>query len=195
MKIINSTLAFIVFALLQVSAAHAASGTDVGYYLGIKDATFSTSASNGPTFNTQAGLMAGVIAIGDLSGDLKFRAGGYYAERTAKTTMSSITSTLKFSYLDVPLTVLYKFNDMVGLFGGALLGLKVSDSCTGDSTICSDPKSGNANPKSFVSAAQLGFDVKFHPNWAGEIYYEIGLSDVSDYTKVSALSAGIMFIY
>ncbi len=196
-KISSAILA--VTAIASVSAAayvsSPSSGTDVGYMFGVKNANFSTSGSPAPTFTSETGLMAGVIAIGDLGSGVKFRSGGYYAERTAKTTLSGATSTIKFSYLDVPVTALYKFNDMVGAFGGLALGLKIADSCTGDSTVCSSTTGGYNLPASFITAGQLGLDAKFHPNWSGEIFYEFGLSDISQSTKASSISAALIFIY
>lgn len=193
----NISFAIISFVLAASTSqfALAKGGNDVGYMLGVKDATFSSSASTAPTFTSEAGIMAGAIVVGDLNSTVMFRSGGYYAERTAKSTLSGATSTIKFSYLDVPVTVLYKFNDMVGVFGGVALGLKVADSCSGDTTVCSSTNGGYSQPSSFTTAAQLGLNVKFDPNWAGEIFYEVGLGNVSQSTSASALSAGVMFIY
>jgi hypothetical protein len=196
LPLIKNTLGLLVFMGTLSSVANASSGTDVGYFFGIKNATFSSTANPAPTFSSATGLMAGMVAVGDMgSGALKFRSGGYYSERTAKSEVSGATSTIKFSYLDVPVTALYKMNDMVGFFAGVDLGLKINDSCSGDSTICASTTGGNYQPSSFVTSAQLGLNAKFHPNWSGEIFYELGLSDLSQYTKANALSAALLFLY
>jgi hypothetical protein len=82
---------------------------------------------------------------------------------------------------------------MLGVFGGLGIGLKVSDSCSG----CGG---SDFSANGFIATAQVGLNSKFHPNWAGEIFYEIGLSDIakpSGLSSVSAsdISADIQFIY
>jgi hypothetical protein len=188
-------------ATLLGASAYASGGTDVGFFIGIKDANFSTTAnpnSSNPSFTSGVGIAAGVIATGDMSLPVQFRTGAYYSERAASVSAtnsggSNVTANIKFSYIDIPLTVLYRFGDMFGVFGGAVVGLKVAANCSGDGTIC------NANYASStdggVLAGQLGVNVKFHPNWSAEAMYDIGLTPVSTDTTASAIGASIIFTY
>ena len=87
---------------------------------------------------------------------------------------------------------MYSFNDMLSMFGGAVFALKVSDDCTGDATICNTVSD---DIESFHTAATIGLNAKFHPNWSGEVSYEYGLSDIAKDTSMSSISLGAIFIY
>jgi Outer membrane protein beta-barrel domain len=195
----RSLITHFLFIFSTISAistfAYASQGTDVGVMIGVKDATFSNSSSGSPTFTSEAGVMVGAIAVGELGGDIYFRSGGYYTQREAKANLAGADATITFSYIDIPVTVMYKFNDMLGAFGGLGLGLKVAESCSGDPGICSTSSEGYVSANSFVTSVQLGLNAKFHPNWSGELFYEIGLSDVSTSTMSNSISADVMFIY
>jgi len=187
---------FFISLAAGLSAAQASQGTDVGYLVGVKDATFANSAS-GETFTSEAGFMAGAIAVGEIAGDFYFRAGGYFSQRVAKASVSGVSgTTITLDYLDIPITAMYKFNDMFGLFAGFTAGIKITDNCSdGGSGVCNQSGYGYTSPAGLTTAAQLGINVKFHPNWAGELFYEVGLGDVSTGTTSNAISADIMFIY
>lgn len=176
--------------VVATSPSFAAGGTDVGVFFGMKNTEYDIDVAGVDT-TAKTGIMAGAIAYGEMGG-LSFRTGGYYSQRNSEVDISGTELQLKVSYLDVPVTVMYSFNDMFSVFGGAVLGLKVSDDCSGDSTACD---SFSDDVKSFHAAAQLGLNAKFHPNWSGEIFYEHGLNDIAEDTSATALSAAVVFIY
>lgn len=180
----------VTLTIFASSSAFAAGGTDVGVFFGMKNASFDTDTA-GTDFKTKTGLMGGVIATGEMGG-LMFRTGGYYASRAAEITAGPLAAELSVATVDVPVTLLYKFNDMLGVFGGALFALKISDDCTGDATICSNVSD---ELESFHTAATFGLQAKFHPNWSGEVFYEHGLNDIAEDVSMSAISLGVLFIY
>ena len=173
-------------------SARASQGTDVGFMVGIKNADFD-SDSAGASYDAQTGFMAGFIATGELGG-LQFRSGGYYAQRSAELDFSGSKVDFEIGYLDVPVTVLYNFNEMLGIFGGAVLGIKVTEDCSGAAaaSLCDGLED---DIESTYVAGTVGLHAKFHPNWSGEISYEIGLTDIAEDTSANALSAGVIFIY
>lgn len=187
-----STMIVIAVGLFLGVQGHAATGTDVGVFFGIKNADYSTDVTPEPDYKSSTGFMGGAVATGEFGG-LLFRTGGYYAERNAEIDQSGVSADLKIAYIDVPVTLMYAFNDSLSVFGGAVIALKVNDDCSGNSVICSSDFADDI--KSFYSAATFGLRAKFHPNWAGEISYEMGLSEVSTDTDVNALSLGAIFVY
>lgn len=180
-------------SLLLSTSAFAQGETEVGVLFGMKNAEFDTDTS-GVDFKSETGLMGGVIAYGEMGG-MKFRTGGYYSARNTK----SSGTKLKLAYLDVPVTLMYSFNEMFSVFGGALLGLKLSDSCSSDTAGVCDELGDNIN--GLHAAATVGLNARFHPNWSGEIFYEHGLNPVvdknlaTDDVDASAISAAAVFIY
>jgi hypothetical protein len=186
----------IIFFLGFTTSAFAAVGsggaTDVGIMFGMKDADFSGDGSNNYDYDSKSAVMLGVIAIGDMSGIL-FRTGGYYTERKTTLSTSATNADLKITTIDIPVTLLYKFNDMLGVFAGPLFAVKVSDKCSGDATICASKEGSDV--KSLHTALTAGLNAKFHPNWSAEVFYEYGLTDISKNTTVNSISLDAIFTY
>lgn len=164
---------------------------EFGVYFGFKGHEFSSDAAGDPSFNEEPGFILGVLSVGELMGAFKLRAGAYYTQRDTKIESGGVKANFDLRYIDVPATVFLPFNDYLSGYIGPVLSIKVSDSCRGDSSICNADAFKDIS--TFLVSGQAGLMVRFDPNWAGEINYEVGFTDVADDLSVSALNIGVIF--
>lgn len=187
-KLMTASSALVVGLILSTSA-FAAGGTEVGVYFGIKNADVEVDNTTAD-INSELGFMGGMLAVGEMGG-IAFRTGGYLAQRNFSIDAGAGgNADIKTMYIDVPVTALFKFNEMLGAFAGAVLSIKATDDCSGPAGICD-----SVDLNSFMASASFGLHAKFHPNWSGDISYELGLNDMADDTKANAISVGAAFLY
>ena len=139
------------------------------------------------------GFYVGVLGLADAGPGGFFRTGALLSQRKFENESTGI-ATLKAEMLslDVPLTYLFMFSEMVGAFGGLKLGLNLSDSCkTNVAGIICETKA-----ESLHYAAEFGGQFRFAPDMGVEVAFNLGLSDIAeDVEWKSGISAGFTYFY
>lgn len=157
---------------------------DMGVEVGFRSQ--SGAGASGTSAKSETGYQAGVVGQFPLSGQLAARAGLMYTQRpltvTDDTTQQSTKAQL--NYFDVPVALMYKFDDAAGVFAGVVLGMNLDSSCSGVAGCKIN------DPKSMVTPFQLGASFKFAPQVGATVYFETMSGDVaqnlSNYRAVGA---------
>ncbi len=159
----KAILTIITSLLVSASAFANDFAAVLGFRSNSADAVSTSVSTSG---KTSFGL--GVVGIFDLSGPLQGRAGFIYNQRNFSASVSSTEVEYNMSYVDVPLTLMYRFADYAGAFAGPVVGLLASKECKSTvSNTCS------SNPESMITGFQLGTSFKFAPQMGAELYYEV----------------------
>jgi hypothetical protein len=111
-----------------------------------------------------------------------------YTERPLKATVLGTDMTIKMTYLDVPVTLLYKFEEGAGVYAGISLSNKLGASTSGGS----DP----TDVTSPLIPIIFGAFFKFHPNFGVNIYYEMASGKVAEgLENYRAVGANLMVTF
>lgn len=180
----------IISALLVLAMANLAQASDFAVALGLRSNN-ADSVTAGGSVDSDTGFGAGVIGFFDLGSALQMRSGFLYNQRNFKSG-SAPSSEVKISYIDIPVTLMYKFADYAGVFGGAVLGLKASDECkVSGGGSCGAIK----DPDSLIYGFQFGVSFKFAPQMGAELYYEMIPGEFWEDVLKNATAIGANFLY
>lgn len=139
-----------------------ASASDVAIEIGVRSQ--SGDVDTPKTAKSQLGFQGGATAALEISGPWFFRTGMLYTQRPLTVENGGIDNKYNMNYLDVPATVLYKFEDYAGVFGGINLALLFDKSCSGGCTV--------EKSKSMLTPITFGATFKFAPQFGGTLYFE-----------------------
>jgi hypothetical protein len=164
----------IIISFLISSLAAAA---DMGITLGYR--SDSATANSGAAIESKNNVMIGGVGLVDLGPQIVLRLGFNYTPRS----FGLVSGEAKFTYIDIPVGILWKFSDYGGAFAGVNPSLMVSGSCPGG---CS----GTAN---MPVGYQFGIQFKFAPQMGLAMYYESmgALTQGID----SAKAVAVQFLY
>lgn len=146
---------------------------DFAAVLGVRTNSWDITPSTNITASGKNGYQAGILGFIEMNPVLLFRSGFIYTNRifTSKATGSATELEYNYSYFDIPATVMYKFSDFGGVFGGAVIAMNAGKSCSGAN--CSTD-----GVKSSLVGIQFGASFKFAPQMGAELYYETISGDV-----------------
>jgi hypothetical protein len=173
-KMKKLTLALV--ATLGLMASTAMADIDYGLEVGIRQQ--SGEANSGITTDSQMGMQFGGYAHFPISGPLHLRTGMLYTQRPLNLKSSGVEIKTTMNYLDIPVALMYKFEEYAGIYAGISLAMnldKKADSNAG-MTFTID------NVKSPYTPFILGAAFKFAENLGANIYFETG-GDVADGLK------------
>lgn len=147
-------------AVIGMMASTAFADIDYGLEVGIRQQ--SGDVDPGST-KSEMGMQFGAYAHFPLSGPLHLRTGMLYTQRplTVETTPNTKVS---MSYLDIPVALMYKFEEYAGVYAGVSLGMNLDKSAENGVTI--------TDVKSPLMPIILGASFKFAENLGVNIYYE-----------------------
>lgn len=163
----NKTLALI--GLVMLFSGSPAFSMDMGLGIGLRMNDAKSKTTNQSVDGTNSFQFGGLI-YSPLSGKFELRTGFMYTERKYEVGITDV----KLTYVDVPLTFMYKMADYGGVFFGIDAALKVSDDCGGSD--CTDAKS-------FVTPVTFGGSFKVAPQIALELFYEMISGDLYNNLK------------
>lgn len=147
----------------------------------------SASAKNsGVTDDSKIGYKLGLSAKFEMVAPMNFKTGLIYSYRPFELTTSGSTFEFKFSYLDIPALVEYKINEMVGVFGGLVIGLNVSDDVK--------PSGNPQGMEDIIALGQVGASFLFEDLYGFDIYVERGLGTIYDGAE-NYMSIGANFVW
>ena len=182
-------------SLLLVCSANAEIGysmpaLEVGFKLNTMDVDSATSNKQSQAFQAGGSI---VFDLGSSdSRDFGIKTGLFYSERTYKNEFSSTAFEGKISYAEIPLQIMFKFEDYAGIYFGPSFATKLSDECTG--TACTT--SGVVKPSSSIMPLTFGAQFKMFPNLGLSLFFETISSDISSNLKNSrAIGANLLLVF
>ena len=184
MKLFISLLIF-----LTLSAAHA---QEFAITAGLRNNNADTDLAAG-TVEAQTSFFVGAVAYFPMIHQLTFRTGFLYTQRYADILYVNGTSDeVRFSYLDVPLTLMMKFSDYAGVFAGPILAINQSKECSRSSGAACTA----TNAKSSITPIVIGASFKFAPQMGGEFFYEWYSGELaSGISNMRSLGANFVFYF
>lgn len=184
------TAATVIFSMVSVAHAEVAYSMPA-LEIGIK---MNTMDGVGATSNKQAqGFQGGGSIVFDF-GDSGFglKTGLMYSERPFKFETTGVTSEGKLTYFDIPLHVMFKFEDYAGIFLGPSFSTKLGDECevTGGGTCTL------TNIKSSLMPITFGAQFKVAANFGLSLFFETTSGKISEELKDSrAVGANLLFVF
>lgn len=157
-----------IFASFMISAQ--AYGQEWAATIGVHQTTADSNV-NGATVDGKLNFKVGALVGFELAENTKFRSGLLYNRRHLDTTVSGNKFEYKFAYLDVPATLQYNINEMVGFFGGLVIAVNVGDDVDGPAGVTvGDPKA-----EGMIAIMTGGVNLMFNDMIGFDFYYERGM--------------------
>lgn len=159
--------------LAAMTFSFSALANDFAVVLGMRSNSWDYfPTTSGVSGSGSTGYQAGVLGFIDVAQALSVRTGFIYTQRIFSITDSTSATNYNYSYFDVPITLMYKFSEFGGIFGGAVLALNSGKSCSGIANCSTD------GVKSSLTGFQFGASFKFAPQMGAELYYESISGDI-----------------
>lgn len=183
-------LSLVVGLVLIASSAFAAG--DFGIEAGIRQQSGDSDAAN-TTGKSEMGFQFGGVAAFQVNGPLYIRTGMLYTQRplTLNSTVAFGVNEYKvtMNYVDIPVALMYKFEDYAGVFAGVSLAMNLDASTSNGGGKIEDIKSP-------YIPLLLGATFKFAPQLGGTIYFETGNGDVAKGLKnYRAVGANLLITF
>lgn len=99
---------------------------------------------------------------------------------------------LNFTYVDIPMTGLFRFSEMAGVFAGPVFAFNQSKE-----TNCSlSPNCSAQDVKSLLFPWQLGISFRFASQLGAELYYEYAAGDLAaNFSDMKSVGANFLFYF
>ena len=169
----------ILVSLLGLLFAIPAFGQEYGFVAGVHQTGAETDiagTSIDGKFNFKLGLAMGF----ELLPQMRFRTGTIYSRRYVEFNASStVKERLNYDYIDVPVNFQYNFNDMVGVFGGLVVGINISDKVDSPLGVPVSDRGTNG----LIPLADLGLNFLFEDMIGFDLYFERGLGKFAENWK------------
>lgn len=141
---------------------------------------------------SEVGYQLGMTGGFEINGPLMFRTGLLYTQRPLtfqlKTDKSS-EAKVSLTYFDVPLTVMYKFEDYGGVYAGIVAALNLDKNYSGTGLLATN---NLTDVKSMITPFILGAAFKFAPGLGVNIYFESAGEVAKDQKSYRAVGANLM---
>jgi hypothetical protein len=149
----------------------------------------STTAANG--------FQAGASGQLEFNESWALRTGLFYTQRPFKlsvdASVGSGSADYTFTYIDIPVDIMYKFSDFGGVFFGPGLSMLLEGKVSG-SGLLSGLKVEKEN--STIIPIQLGVTFKFTPNMGATLFYETVSGEAAkDIKNFRAAGANLLFTF
>lgn len=172
---------FVLFLGFSVQAANYA---DAAFEIGFRQ---QNGTVEGTDENAKIGYQAGVSGTMPITDALSFRSGLFYVEKAIEIESSGSKTDLKFTYFQVPATLMFKFIENVGVYGGVNVDFNLSDDC--GSATCDDVQS-------LTTPIVIGAAFKFAPQMGVNVFFESGSGEVADNVEdFKAVGANLMITF
>lgn len=153
------------------------------------------------SFNPDLGFQIGAQYYYQIQEQLYLRTGGLLTQRNSTYSTSlpffgNVDNEYSLLYLDIPLTLEYRFNERLAVFGGVQMALLLSDECTASNG--NDCRVGNNDYKSFILGIPVGVNLMLNPQMGFDAFYQMGMGQVASHNAGSidwSHTFGASFIY
>lgn len=153
---------------------------EIDYGLEVGTRQQSGDAESGVATKSRMGMQFGVTGHMPISGAIHLRTGMLYTERSI-ILQSTPENKVAMNYLDVPLALMFKFEEYAGVYLGISLALNLDKSAEVGTV---------TDVKSPLTPLLFGASFKFAPNYGLALYYESSSGEVAkglkDYRAVGA---------
>jgi hypothetical protein len=175
-------------AMTSMFSATAMADGDFGLEVGIRQQSGDIDATAN-SISSGMGYQFGGTGAFQLSGSWYFRTGLLYTQRNTKleSSITATTSKISMNYADVPLTIMYKFEDYAGVFGGVIAALNLDSKIEGAGKV--------AGVKTPYIPFVIGATFKFAPQLGGTLYLETGGSVSDDLNSYRAVGANLVITF
>ncbi|MNJ93402.1 hypothetical protein D3C87_110820 [compost metagenome] len=180
----------VVLAVTAMSASVAMADIDYGLEVGIRQQAGEVDAA-GYSAKSQMGMQFGGFAHIPMTGALHLRTGMLYTQRplVVETDATGTEDKVTMNYLDVPVALMYKFEEYAGIYAGVSLGLNIDSSGEVGGTKVKDAKS-------MLMPLIFGAAFKFAPNFGANIYFESASGEAADgLENYRAVGANLMITF
>lgn len=171
--------------LTVMLVSFSASANDFAAVVGFRSNS-ADAVTAGVNTSSKTGIGAGVLGFFDLQGALQGRVGFIYNQRN----IAAGTPEYDYnaSYVDIPVTAMYKFADYAGAFAGPVIAMLASKECKA-------PGGCSTSPESMSIGVQFGASFKFAPQVGAELYYEMIPSTYWKDTFKSMRTVGVNLLF
>ena len=168
---------------LQVWAANY---TDGALEIGFRQQNATVEGTNVDE-KAKNGFQVGVSGAFPISGNVSFRTGLFYVEKPFEYEVGAVSEDVRFTYVQIPLAAMYKFEEYAGVYAGVNAEMSLSDDCGSQS--CEDVQSPTTP---FV----IGAAFKFAPQLGANVFFESGSGEVADGIKnLRAVGVNLMVTF
>ncbi len=184
--IFTATITLLLGSLIGLSAQANDFAAAIGFRSNSADAV-----NSGVNVSSKSGFGLGVIGFFDVAQSLQVRSGFLYNQRNFAIGANGGTEyDINASYVDIPVTAMYRFAEYGGVFAGPVLALLASKECKA-------PGGCSTSPESMNIGVQFGASFKFAPQLGAELYYEMLPSTFwKDYMKSArTVGANLLFTF
>ncbi len=165
-------LALVAVAALGMMASPAFADIDYGLEVGVRQQSGDVDGT--ASTKSQMGMQFGAYVHAPISGPLHLRTGMLYTQRPLVIEGTPDTK-VSMNYLDVPVALMYKFEEYAGVYAGVALGLNLDKSADNGMTV--------TDVKSPLIPFLFGASFKFAENLGANIYYESASGDAAQGLK------------
>lgn len=159
-------------------SAYAANYTDLAIEAGVRSQNGDIA---GADTDAKIGYQFGVTGAFPIADMLSLRTGFLYSQKNVEVSGIPGAGDYKFTYVEVPATLMFKFTESAGAYAGVALSLNLDDECGAGSC---------TSTESVVMPILIGAAFKFAPQLGLNLYYETITgklaSGVDDFRAVGA---------
>jgi hypothetical protein len=165
----------ILFTLvLTLLSSSAFADYDFGLEVGVRQQSGEVDSSTASA-KSQMGLQFGGFVVIPIANAWHVRTGMLYTQRPLKveSDLTGDETKITMSYLDVPVALMYKFEEYAGIFVGTSLGFNIDSSSDDKSVLKVEDVTSPLIPMLF------GASFKFAPDLGVTLYFETSSGDVA----------------
>lgn len=154
---------------------------DYGFEVGARQ---QSADGEGLEVDSQVNTQFGISAHVPMSGAWHLRTGMLYTPRnfTIRTGGLPLESKVEMTYLDVPVALMYKFEEYMGIYGGVIMSLNVA-------------KKNVQKVESPLIPFVFGAAFKFAPNFGANVYFEQSGKATQGIDSTTAVGANLMITF
>ena len=175
---------------LLISFSSLSAQAEGGWFMGINSTNFSSSTS-GISFSNTLGFEGGYTKILDIGLDVYIRTGIGGAYRGAEYEIGTTKWELSILMLEVPITLLYDFGDIIAGFAGFNANYAASTSCKSSVGICTT----NESIEDFSSTFVAGLNIAMTSNHMVELYFEAGMGEIAPDLEYSTFGTRYVYMF
>jgi hypothetical protein len=143
---------------------------DYGLEVGVRSQSGDSDAANSST-TSQTAMQFGAFGIMPMVNNWNIRTGLLYTQRPLIEEVNNVENKISMNYIDIPVTIMYKFETYAGVYAGVNIGMNLDKSCDAPSCTVSSVKT--------LLPMVIGGAFKFAPNFGVNVYFETATGEVA----------------
>lgn len=177
-------LALSLLAAVGMMSSIAMADVDYGVEVGIRQ---QSGDVDGESTKSQMGMQFGVTGHFLISGPWHVRTGLLYTQRPLTVEEAAGDNKVTMNYLDIPVAIMYKFEEYAGVYAGVSLGMNLDKNAD---------RGQVRDVKSPLIPLLIGATFKFAPNFGANLYFESASGEAAEGLKnYRAVGANLMITF